>query len=124
MSVVYSKQYNTKCACTGDDSDMNVVLRLYWGCRRAQEGDRCEPSTVVALSKLAPVIMDPIWAGIITLNENYAGKINIHAKKVEGKVDPCITIVETTEQCTDDDLKCFMKSLNDIFKGIGTITIT
>lgn len=57
MSEAYSKRYDTKCSCAGDDSDRTVARRLYWGCRRAHEGDMCHRETTIALSGLAPVII-------------------------------------------------------------------
>lgn len=33
-----------------------------------------------------------------------------------------ITVVETTPHCISDDLNNFMKKLNDIFNGYGTVT--
>lgn len=123
MSVVYNKQYSLKCVHTGDDSDRNVVCRLYWGCRKAQEGDKCATETVTAFARFSPVIMKDIFEGIVDLNKSYNGKINIHTVEVANTINKCITIIETTAECTDDDLKTFMQGLNKIFNGIGNITL-
>lgn len=45
---------------TGDESDRNVECRLYWGCRRAQEGERCAQATNTALVKFSPIAMKDI----------------------------------------------------------------